>query len=81
MFIFFNSFVADDKKLIQLALGLSSSWYVKYINLDISEKRMDIYLDFIKGTKFFCPVCNKLKTAFKRSYGLKTDKCRNTMIS
>jgi hypothetical protein len=50
----------DDKELIQLALGLSSPWYVKDINLDIFEKRMDIYLDFIKGTKFPCPVCNKL---------------------
>ena len=49
-----------DKELIQLALGLSSPWYVKDINLDISKKRMDIYLDFIKGTKLPCPVCNKL---------------------
>lgn len=50
----------EDKELIQIALGLSSPWYVKDINLDISKKRMDIHLDFIKGTKFHCPVCNKL---------------------
>jgi hypothetical protein len=49
-----------DKELIQLALGLSSPWYVKDIDFNVSKKRMDIYLDFTKGTKFHCPVCNKL---------------------
>jgi len=52
IFIFSNSIGMEDKDLIQLALGLSSPWYVKDINLDISKKRMDIYLDFIRGTKF-----------------------------
>ena len=46
----------DDKELIQLALGLSSPWYVKEIDLNVSEKRMDIYLDFTRGKKFPCPV-------------------------
>jgi transposase len=50
----------DDKLLIQMALGITPPWYVKDINLDISKKRMDIYLDFTRGTKFPCPVCNKL---------------------
>ena len=50
----------DDKELIQLALGLSGPWYVKDIDLNVSKKRMDIYLDFTRGTKFPCPVCNKL---------------------
>lgn len=50
----------EDKELIQLALGLSSPWYVKDINLDISKKRMDIHLDYVKGTKLPCTVCNNL---------------------
>jgi transposase len=50
----------DDKLLIQMALGITAPWYVKNINLDVSNKRMDIYLDFTRGTKFPCPVCNKL---------------------
>lgn len=50
----------EDKELIQVALGISNPWFVKNINLDTSKKRMDIYLDFIKGTKFPCPDCNKL---------------------
>jgi transposase len=50
----------DDKGLIQVALGVKSPWFVKDINLDTSKKRMDIYLDFIKGSRFPCPVCNEL---------------------
>ncbi|ETA66605.1 ISL3 family transposase [Methanolobus sp. WCC1] len=50
----------DDKLLIQMALGITPPWYVKDIDLNVSKKRMDIYLDFTKGTKFPCPVCNKL---------------------
>jgi len=50
----------DDKGLIQVALGVQSPWFVKDINLNISEKKMDIYLDFIKGSRFPCPVCNEL---------------------
>ena len=50
----------DDKGLIQVALGIQSPWFVKDINLDTSKKRMDIYLDFIKGSRFPCPVCNEL---------------------
>jgi len=50
----------EDKELIQVALGITNPWFVKNINLDTSKKRMDIYLDFIKGTKFPCPDCNKL---------------------
>ena len=50
----------EDKELIQIALGVSFPWFVKNIDLNTSKKRMDIYLDFTKGTKFPCPVCNKL---------------------
>lgn len=50
----------DDKGLIQVALGVQSPWFVEDINLDTSKKRMDIYLDFIKGSRFPCPVCNEL---------------------
>lgn len=50
----------EDKDLIQLALGITPPWFVKELNLDTSKKRMDIYLDFIKGSKFLCPVCNEL---------------------
>jgi hypothetical protein len=48
---------------------------------------MDIYLDFTKGSKFHALLAKKYavftykgRTAFKRSYGLKTEKYRNTRI-
>lgn len=50
----------EDKDLIQLALGIMPPWFVKEPNLDTSKKRMDIYLDFTKGSKFACPVCKEL---------------------
>jgi transposase len=48
----------DDKGLIKVAFGVQSPWFVKDINLDTST--MDIYLDFIKGSRIPCPVCNEL---------------------
>ena len=50
----------DDKKLIQITLVIETPWYVKEIELNTSKKRMDIYLDFTKGTKFPCSICNEL---------------------
>lgn len=50
----------DDKKLIQITLGIETPWHVKEIELNTSKKRIDIYLDFTKGTKFPCPICNEL---------------------
>ena len=41
----------EDKELIQIALDLSSSWFVKDGDLNTSKKRMDIFLDFTKVTK------------------------------
>jgi hypothetical protein len=61
----------EDKELLQIALGLSSPWFVKDIDLNTSKKRMDIYLDFTKGTKFPCPICNKSSELHdtKKRYG------------
>nr|QNO51805.1 hypothetical protein PFGANNDM_00040 [Methanosarcinales archaeon ANME-1 ERB6] len=49
----------DDKKLMKITLGIPSPWFVKSVELNTSEERMDIYLDFIKGSEFACPICNK----------------------
>jgi len=40
------------EELFKLALGLAEPWYVKAINFDGSKKRLDINVDFKKGTKF-----------------------------
>ena len=49
----------DDKKRMKITLGIPSPWFVKSVELNTSEERMDIYLDFIKGSEFACPICNK----------------------
>jgi transposase len=50
----------EDTDLIQMALGITPPWFVNKLNLDTSKKRMDIYLEFTKGSKFLCPVCKEL---------------------
>lgn len=49
----------EDKKLMQITLGVPSPWFVKSIELNTSEERMEVYFDFIKGSVFACPICNK----------------------
>jgi len=39
-------------KIFERALGIESPWYVADINFDESNKRLDIKLDFEKGTSF-----------------------------
>jgi transposase len=46
-----------DKDLFQLALGLSSPWYVADCAFDGENKRLDLKLDFKAGSRFTCPVC------------------------
>ncbi|MDQ7022260.1 MAG: hypothetical protein Q9M97_06300 [Candidatus Gracilibacteria bacterium] len=41
-----------EKELFLQALGLKEPWYIKEVKLDIENERLDIYLDFEKGTKF-----------------------------
>lgn len=33
----------DDKELIQLTLGITTPWFVKYTELDIKEIKIDGY--------------------------------------
>ena len=47
----------QDKKLLQLALGLSAPWIVKDVKLDLDDKKLDIYIDFERGGRFDCPQC------------------------
>ena len=46
-----------DIELFQIALGISSPWFVKSLELAPAAKRLDIHLDFQKGSKFTCPEC------------------------
>jgi len=47
-----------DTDLFQLALGLSSPWQVSSSEFNSDLKRLDIKIDFPRGSTFSCPVCN-----------------------
>ena len=44
----------DMKELFEMALGLGAEWHVTGITLSPEEHRIDIALDFDRGTKFPC---------------------------
>jgi transposase len=39
-------------ELFQLAIGISSPWYVKEVTFSHEKKQLDIYVEFKRGTKF-----------------------------
>lgn len=47
-----------DTDLLQMALGVEPPWVVKKSDFDAAAKRLDIHLDFAKGSRFACPQCD-----------------------
>ena len=48
-----------DIELFQMALGLTPPWQVSATEFDPISKRLDIRLDFPRGSTFSCPECAK----------------------
>ena len=48
-----------DIDLFQLALNLTPPWEVVSIDFNADKKRLDILLDFPKGSVFSCPECGR----------------------
>jgi len=46
-----------DTDLFQVALGVKPPWVVQKSEFDVTAKRLDIYLDFARGSRFVCPQC------------------------
>ena len=46
-----------DNDLFQLALGITSPWFVATSAFDAANRRLDIALDFKAGSRFDCPEC------------------------
>ena len=46
-----------DTNLMQLALGLTPPWTVTRSDFDAEARRLDIQLDFPRGSRFPCPEC------------------------
>ena len=45
-----------DKELFQLALGLTSPWHVVSCEFDLDKHRLDVEIDFPRGSVFAVPV-------------------------
>lgn len=48
----------NEKQLFGMALGISAPWYIEKVAFNPEEKRLDLYLDFERGSKFLCPECS-----------------------
>ena len=47
----------NENELFQAALGLMPPWQVDRCTFDGATGRLDIHLDFPRGSVFACPVC------------------------
>ena len=45
--------------LFSLALGLVPPWLVDDVTFQVEEKRLDLHINFPKGSRFACPVCGE----------------------
>ena len=50
----------NDIDLFQLALGLKPPWQVSSLEFNLEQKRLDIKIDFLKGSTFSCPECSQV---------------------
>lgn len=41
-----------ETRIFEAALAIQSPWYVKDIQFDAASKRLDIYIDFKRGSTF-----------------------------
>lgn len=46
-----------DTDLFRMALGIEPPWVVTKSQFDAAAKRLDIHLDFARGSRFACPQC------------------------
>jgi transposase len=46
-----------DTDLFRLALAIAPPWMVARSDFDAAARRLDIHLDFAKGSRFACPQC------------------------
>jgi transposase len=49
----------DELSLFTLALGLSKPWQVVEIQFSKEDGRLDLRIDFARGSQFPCPSCNE----------------------
>lgn len=62
-----------ETKLFEAALAIHSPWYVKDVQFDVAAKRLDIYIDFTKGSTFLstqsdCPGQYKVRDTLDKTW-------------
>lgn len=48
-----------QSNLFEMALGIKEPLYIKNISFNEEVGELHIYIDFRRGSKFSCPVCNQ----------------------
>jgi transposase len=48
-----------DVDLFQRALGLVEPWEVVGVEFDVEQRRLDLRIDFPRGSRFACPECDR----------------------
>jgi len=51
-------------KLLEIALQIREPWKISDVKFSPEAGRLDIYIDFEKGTSFSCPVCGGPATGY-----------------
>ena len=51
-------------QLFQVALGITSPWYIETVQLDETKKNLEIKINFTVGAKFPCPNCKSECTGY-----------------
>ena len=46
----------QGNQLFTLALGLVPPWVVDVVQFTVEEKRLDLHVNFPKGSRFPCPI-------------------------
>ena len=54
----------QEAGLFAAALGLQSPWYVSSLDFSLENKKLDISIDFERGSEFPCPCCDKPAKAY-----------------
>ena len=49
----------QEAELFAAALGLQSPWYVSHLSFSLENKKLDIEIDFERGSEFPCPCCKE----------------------
>lgn len=50
----------DENQLFVLELGLTPQGFIEKVSVDPEQMRLDLILDFKRGSKFLCPECESV---------------------